>query len=250
MQHSRRRQSRVICVDRASVAAMPLFNPNDWEGSSNGIIQSCMAEYGVLNYCATQMRSICAASSLFCQEHVTRLKEQWHRSRFDSSELVFWAEVPELHVHIGAFFAGSKRLLDLLSQMLTSEKVVKVGLDGFHRAKEVYGGHVLNALRNNASNEKRQLASDLAKLILQAKTSWIDQAISARDQLVHPEKGFTQLMFRMEIVEADGDLVCATIHPPHIGKTPIVEYSNTVLKAAYDFASCFLRLLRPGGTGR
>lgn len=132
----------VFCVDESAVAAFSLFNPNDWMGQSRGVVQSCATELSVLRYSAARIEKLCANAKDACNHHFQNLNAQWQTSPWDLARLVYFGQVPELHVLIEGFFAGLKSLLDLDSQLLTTEGVVGAAVDGFHRSKDVYGGTV------------------------------------------------------------------------------------------------------------
>lgn len=95
----------------------------------------------------SQLRELCATSSTSCQPHIETFIQQWRTARFDLNKIIVYCQAPDLHMRIEAFFAGIKTLLDLLSKLLSSEKVVAGVVDGFHRAQGKYGGQVINALR-------------------------------------------------------------------------------------------------------
>jgi hypothetical protein len=234
----------VICADPSAAAGAVTFNPNPWSGASRGIIQSCWTEYSVLHHCVGQIAELCARSDEQCQKHLDTLQQQWRTARFDLQRVVVFGQVPELHMRIEAFFAGIKTLLDLLAQLLSSEKVVSVIVDGFHRAQNVYGGKVLNALENNVLANRKGAATKIRELILEHKTLWIDEAIRARDQLIHPDRGMHQLMFEFDLAAREDTLVCERIHPPTIGLTSIDAYARGALKHADLFSAEFFKLLQ------
>ena len=179
----------VVCADKSVIAGSEIFNPNSWTGASKGIIQSCWTEYSVLDHCVGQIAGMCRDANCLCQNQIKSIQEQWNTKRFDLGKVVIYCQQPDLHLRIEAFFSGIKTLLDLIVQLLTSEEVVSVVVDGFHRAQDVYGGKVLNALTNNASNDRKEIAAKAAALISQHKEAWIDHAVFARNQLIHPKKG-------------------------------------------------------------
>lgn len=176
--------------------------------------------------------------------NIVAMQEQWQLARFDLSKLVFFGQQPDLHIRIEAFFSGAKTLLDLLMQLLSTERIVGVAIDGFHRDRDVYGGRVLNALRGNATKERKNVAAKLDALISEHKKIWIDQVILARDSLVHPQKGMHQLMFNLEFVEKDGALVCVKAHPPEINERPIHIFAQETLQRATILSSSFLGALQ------
>lgn len=151
----------VICVDESTVAGAMIFNPNSWSGVSKDIVQSCWTEYSVLDYCVGQIKGICGAAEHLCRKHTETIRQQWHVQKFDLQKVVIFGQLPDLHLRIEAFFSGVKILLDLLAQLLSSEKVVVGVIDGFHRAQNIYGGKVLNALANNASSSRKQIATSI-----------------------------------------------------------------------------------------
>ena len=232
----------VICADKSAIAGAGIFNPNSWTGASKGIIQSCWAEYSVLIHCVGQIAGMCREADRLCQNQIKSIQEQWSMKRFDLGKVVIYCQQPDLHMRIEAFFAGIKTLLDLIVQLLTSEGVVTGVVDGFHRAQDVYGGKVLNALTNNASNDRKEIAAKAGALISQHKETWIDQAVFARDQLIHPKKGMHQLMLHLEFAEKGDKLEFTKVTPPQIDSMLIDEYAQKVLKHAQGFSSAFLAL--------
>lgn len=232
----------VVCADKSAVVGGQIFNPNSWAGASKGIIQSCWTEYSVLHHCVGEVVDLCGEAGYLCQNQVQSIQEQWNTTRFDLEKVVIYGQEPDLHLRIEAFFSGVKTLLDLIVQLLSTEKVVIGVVEGFHRAQDTYGGKVLNALTNNASNDRKETARKAASLISKHKDAWIDQAVFARDQLIHPKRGMHQLMFHLEFAENDGNLVCVKITPPQIDSLPIDQYAQKVLKHTREFSSAFLAL--------
>lgn len=233
----------VICVDPSTLAGAEIFNPNAWEGGSKGVIQSCWSEYSVLHHCVRQLSEMCDSGDKVCAINVATIQDQWKRSKFDLNKVACFAQQPDLHIRIEAFFSGVKSLLDLIVQLLTTEKVVAAPIDGFHRDGDVYGGRVLKTLRNNGTKEKKELAAKVGAFISEHKEAWIDRVIAARDQLVHPAKGMHQLMFHLEFTEKNGALIFVRAHPPHIESTPIHKFANEVLNQTTGFCSGLLKML-------
>lgn len=232
----------VIYADKSAFSGARIFNPNSWTGASKGIIQSCWTEYSALDHCVGQIAGMCRDAERLCQNQIKSIQEQWITRRFDLSKVLIFCQQPDLHLIIEAFFSSIKTLLDLIVQLLTSEGVVSVAVDGFHRVQKVYGGTVLNALTNNASHDRKEIATKAGALISQHKESWIDQAVFARDQLIHPKKGMHQLMFHLEFAEKDGKLACVKVTPPQIDSMLIDQYAQKILKHAKEFSSAFLEL--------
>ncbi|MFZ1058828.1 MAG: hypothetical protein WAP47_06520 [Candidatus Rokuibacteriota bacterium] len=171
-------------------------------------------------------------------------KQQWRTASFDLTKIIVYGQVPDLHMRIEAFFGGVKTLLDLLAQLLSSEQIVAAVVDGFHRAQDTYGGKVLNALDHNALGNRKDAAAKVRALIVDHKALWIDEAIRARDHLVHPEKGMHQLMFQLDFLAQGDTVVCERINPPIIGAEAIDHYARGVLTHAHSFSSDLLRLLQ------
>jgi hypothetical protein len=236
-------QNPTICLDLSAVPAFGLFNPNDWHGPSRGVVLSCSTEYSVLHYGIGRIKKLCQTPMDYCRVHFETFQEQWKRAGWDLSKGAYFAQVPELHALIEAFFAGTKALLDLVVQLLTTEAVVAVNLDGFHRAGFVYGGGVLNALSRNARASRGNTAKAIARLILRHKATWIDDVINARDFLVYPKNGSHQLMFQLRLATRDGDLVVEETVPPHVGSIRIDDYVTKQMGNIEAFAQDFMKQL-------
>ena len=234
----------VICHAPSTVIGANIFNPNSWSNDSKDIVRSCLVKFSVLHHCVDQIVEKCKESEQLCQPQIAALKKQWEAANFDLRKLVLFGEQPNLHMLIEAFFSGVKSFLDLVVQLLSSEKIVTSSIHGFHRSQDVYGGSVLNALRNNAPADRKELAGEIEALLNEHKNKWIDQAIYARDQLIHPKWGMFQLMFQFECTEKDGKLVCMKINPPVINSTPIDQYTQRTLENATSYASAFIALLQ------
>lgn len=234
----------VVCVSESSVDSAGIFNPNSWPVATKGVVQSCWTEYSVLDHCVKQLVTMCKEREKVCQSHIVTIQQQWSTQKFDLQRVTIYCQHPDLHIHIEAFFSGVKSLLDLLVQVLSTENIVSAKLDGFHRVRNNYGGNVLNALESNVPNTKKEVAAKFHALISKHKEEWIDQTIIARDQLIHPEKGMHQLMFRLEFSEKNGKLVCQTINSPAIESESIDEYAQRMLGFAETFTSSFLELAK------
>ena len=239
----------IICADRSTWESATIFNPNSWSGDSKGIIQSCWVEFSVLRFCAVQIQAICADREKLCQPQIAEILKQYQTAKFPIEKSIVLVEKPDLHLRIEAFFSGIKSLLDLIVGLLATEKIVNTAVHGFHRSNNVYGGTVINALQNNAVKSHKILANKIDKLLAKHKNDWIDQLISARDDLVHPKKGMFQLMFQLDFVEFDGSLRCTQIKAPTIGFTPIDQYAVRTLEQTTELVSAFLALLRRTETG-
>jgi hypothetical protein len=234
----------VICVDSSAVVGAEIFNPNFWSSASKAVVQSCWNEYSVLYHCIEQITNMCANARHMCEKNIATLQEQWRLEKFDLGKMIFFGQQPDLHIRIEAFFSSVKTLLDLIMQLLSTERIVGIGINGFHREKDEYGGRVLNTLRRNASKDRKDLAAKFETLIFEHKKLWIDQVILSRDLLIHPERGMHQLMFNLELAEKDGTLYCVQVHPPEVSSKPIHIFAQGILKQISAFSSNFLELLR------
>ena len=123
---------------------------------------------------------MCKEREKICQRHITTIQQQWAKQKFDLRKVTIYGQYPDLHIRIEAFFSAAKSLLDLLVQVLSTEKIVNIKLDGFHRVKDNYGGTVLHALENNASGAKKEVAAKIHTLIAEDKKNWMPNYPCAR----------------------------------------------------------------------
>jgi hypothetical protein len=233
----------VICLAPSSVAAFQLFNPNDWSGESKAIILSCSTELSVLHFECGNIEKLCINPDQHCLSHFENLKPCCKKPNDILHKTAYYAQIPEIHVFIKAFFASLKGLLDLIVQLLHSEKIVNAKLDGFHRKKGVFGGSVLNALSNNVLSGKEQIAQKIIELIETHKSNWIDGVIHSRDLLVHPMEGIHQLMFEMILESHDDSLIFKRAVPPSVGNQSIDNYARTQVGNIEEFCKSFIARL-------
>jgi hypothetical protein len=242
--------ANVICADPSTFYASLIFNPNCWHNDSRNLILSCGAELSVLHHCIKQIVLLCNNREENCQRQINGLQQQWDRKRFDLEKVNLLCEQPDLYIQIKAFFSVVKSFLDLIVQLLYSENIVNTKIHGFHRDKEIYGGSVLNALNNNVSQNKSPVANNILNLLIKHKGDWIDKAINARHQLIHPRQGMLQLMLRLNCIEKEGKLVCTHIDLPEIDSTPIDQYAQHTLEQLKTFVIEFITILRQQGSSR
>lgn len=235
----------VILVDPSYIS--DIFNPNEWSGTSRGIIESCASELGVLTHSAQHIQTLCASGTDLCRGYFAMLDQQWRAAPWPLAGGTYFGQVPELHLYVEGFFSSLKSLLDLLAQLLTSERIVGASLDGFHRAGTIYGGKVLSALKRNVIKERQLAASALTKVIQEHKALWLDAAIAARDAHVHPPLGASQVMFQLQLaVDAAGALEYSGVVSPHVGDEALDAYAATRLRHATEFAASYLQAVSPG----
>jgi len=235
----------VICVDPSSVPSLTIFNPNNWIGESKAIVQSCATVYSVLQHGVKRIADVCLSSNRLCQPHIDNLVAQWKQKPWDLSKAICYGQVPELHMLIEAFFSGIKSFLDLAVQLISTEGIVGSRLQGFHQVGSTYGGNVLNSLERNVRKGREQDAQRIRAFISEQKELWIDEVIESRHQLIHPSGGIHQLMFRFELEDREGDLVCREVVPPFVGESQIDVYSARRMQNLRDFALRFIDILKP-----
>lgn len=216
------------------------FNPNDWEGVSKGLIQSCQTEYGLFLHCQATVVSLCEQGRELCAGQIADVQQQWATAKFDLSRCDFFAEVPGFHVHAAAFFSAAKALLDKLAQLLSSEEIVGSHVHGFHEN----GDRVVRSLQRTARADRRPIAKPVETLIHRHKELWIDDLIVVRDGLLHPPRGSTQAMFRLVMSEHAAEIVCNEVIPPMVQQIPIDRYLGGVSTHAGEFITQYLALVR------
>lgn len=233
----------IIVLDKTGVDGASIFNPNNWRGLSKPIVHSCWAEYSSLVYSENEITKICEDSLKYCKNHIQDIQNQWSLSHFDLNRVEIFSHVPALHAFVENFFNSSKSLLDLLAQILSSEKIVN-GLDihGFHKKNGVMGGNLLNALERNISEENKTKAGQIRQLIVEQKTAWIDQSISFRDNFTHPEKGMFQIMFRLEFEKDGENLNLKNIIPPMVGEQSIDFFVRKQVSCVKQFSLDYLKV--------
>jgi hypothetical protein len=237
----------LICLDPVSVPSFIIFNSNDWVGESKTIVQSCATEYSVLQHGVSRIATMCLSGKELCQPHFDNLEGHWRKQPWDLEKLAYYGQIPELHMLIEAFFSGLKSLLDLIVQLISTEGIVGSRLHGFHRVGATYGGNVLNSLKSNVCTGREQTAQDIRAFIEEQKKLWIDEVISARNQLVHPSRGTHQLMFYIELENQIGNLIYKDAVPPFVGDKRIDVYSAMKVEDVKKFALTFLGKFRASG---
>jgi len=234
----------VILCHSTSWSAYSIFNPNDWSNASKPIALSCAAQYALLCYTAARLEDLFQHADEVCQSRFSELRAQWKEAPWDVGRCRYWVEVPEVHLHIQAFLATVKTFLDLIVQLVSTEGVVSTRVHGFHKRRDKVGGKLLNALNTRAQSAKSDVASRLREFLEKQKAVWIDQVVSARDGLAHPEKGMYQVVFALEIQADDADLKRLRILRPSINGQPFDEYAKETVNHVESFSRTFLRLLK------
>ena len=68
--------------------------------------------------------------------------------------------------------------------------------------------------------------------------------INARDLLVHPEKGFTQIMLEFIYIEDKNKLVLSKLYHPKINNQNILDYFENSISNIKSFAIEFIKLIK------
>ena len=229
-----------------SMPAYSIFNPNEWSGASKPIIQSCAAQYGLLNYGTSQIPLVLNNCEKLCRARFLELQRQWVKAPWDVDSCWYFVEIPEFHLYAQMFLSTIKTFLDLLVQLVTTEGVLNKKVHGFHKKGSQIGGELLHYLDTKALPEKRSVALQLKQLIEEQKGIWINQSIELRDNLVHPEKGLPQVMFSLEIKQINGRLGLVRIVPPTVDGRSFSEYTQETMQRVHDFSERFLQILKAG----
>jgi len=175
------------------------------------------------------------------------LKDQWEKQgQWRLNRCCYFVEIPEVHLFIQAFLGAVKALLDLLVQLVSTEDIVRTKVHGFHRDGARIGGKVLKILNNNAAASRKPVASRLSRFLEEEKTVWIDEVVRVRDDLVHPDRGMSQVMFALELRSDQGDLKLVRVVQPSVGSEAFDEYAERTLVHVERFSKAFLGLLRSG----
>jgi hypothetical protein len=154
----------------------------------------------------------------------------------------YFVEIPEVHLFISVFLNSIKTFLDLIVQLISTEKIVNKKIHGFHKKGKDPGGEILYYLRNKHMNAK--VAELLFKLIAEHKRKWIDDAVKARDSLVHPEMGLIQVMFQLEITTVNSELILRGLKKPSINNIDFDKYAESTYHQLSDFSQSFITLLK------
>lgn len=236
----------VILIHPSSMASYILFNPNSWKGASKQIIRSCAAQYGLLCYSLDKLDKLFIDAEKLCRPSLQNLDSQWNTAKWTHKKCRYLVEIPEVHLYIQIFLMSVKTLLDLIIQLISSESVISSKIHGFHKKNKIIGGEVLNILKNNSNKSKKDVANKTVALINKHKKDWMDEAISVRDLLTHPEKGIAQVMFELKVQETQQGLKLAKIIKPKINISGVDfnDYARGVLGKIETFSKDFLKLVK------
>ena len=143
----------VILVDNSSMPALSMFNPNDWNGDSKSIVQSCRSHYGLIIHATEKIKKIIQNADKFIQPPFNDLVAQWQQAKWEVNQCYYYVEIPDLHSYTQLFLSGIKTFLDTLVQLIYTENIVNAKIIGFNKSKKIIGGKLLNILSNNSKNE-------------------------------------------------------------------------------------------------
>ncbi len=235
----------IILMDESSVFSYSIFNSANWScRDTKRVINSCAMQHSLLNHAATKAKTLFQTAQEKCEHRFEKLEQQWGMSNWDVKQCQYLVEIPEVHLYIHTFLTTVKSFLDLIVQLVATEDIVNSKINGFHKSGTTIGGKLLKILDNNATKGKKETASHLHKLIVEQKDVWIDAAVGARDLLVHPEKGKSQVMFQLEIQVKNSRLKLGQIIKPSINNQSFDKFAETVLRHIEDFAKTFLGIVK------
>jgi hypothetical protein len=234
----------VIFAFEGTWAAHSIFNPNEWDEESKAIIASCSAQFSLLLFVCSTLSSASEGVQQVCERRMNELQHQWLRAKWNLHQCRYFVPVPPVHLSIQAFLVTIKTLLDLLAQLMSTERLVQTKLHGFHKKGRNVGGEVLHALKNKRNPVRGEVATDVRSYILEQKAIWIDNAVLARDYLTHPKRGITQVMWELEVAAENDSIRCDQIMPPHIGDSPFDQFVTTTAAQMEEFSTTILQKLR------
>lgn len=240
------RKIPIILIHPSSMASYLLFNPNSWKGASKQIVRSCAAQHGLLGYSLDKLDKLFNDAEKLCQPSLQNLNGQWNTAKWTHKKCRYFVEIPEIHLYIQIFLVSVKTLLDLIVQLISSEGVTSSKIHGFHKKNKVIGGEVLNLLKNNSNKSKKGVSDKISDLINKNKKDWLDEVVSVRDLLTHPEKGIAQVMLELKLQETQEGLRLAEVIKPKINtnRVDFNVYARGVLGEIEAFSKAFLELIK------
>ena len=81
-------------------------------------------------------------------------------------------------------------------------------------------------------------------LICEHKKLWIDHVVGGRDALVHPESGLSRVMFALDVVEANEQLVLRKILKPSFGEKEFDVYARETLGMVERFSKGCMKCIK------
>jgi hypothetical protein len=233
----------LIYTSKESQKSFTIFNPNYFKGTSRLIIQSCAAQYSLLSYSLEQIQNLFSRAETQCFPFLIELNNQYKNKKFLYKDICYFVEVPEVHLYIQVFLVSVKVFLDLFIQLISTERIVNIYIDGFHKYGDIIGGRVLNILKHNSIYSKKKVSKMIIKLVEKNKKEWIDNVIIARDNLTHPKKGVTQIMYEVKIRRHLGNLEIKRIKKPRIETDRFDTYGKKIMINLKKFSEDLIKLV-------
>lgn len=240
----------IILPHKTTIPSFLIFNPNDWIGESKAIIHACAMQYGLLLYNSAIIKELFQNVFELCQPGFTEFKKQWDLSQWPIEKGDHLIQIPEIQLQIQSFFTTIKILLDLLVQLISSEKIANVKVHAFHKEGEEVGGQLLKILKSNVPLSKRNKACEIDKFLTEQKSIWIDQIVNYRDIFIHPKKVLSpHVMLKLEIRADNRKLQLIRIIKPSINNQEFDEYASTILQHIEVFSRTFLQIIKMPNKG-
>jgi len=233
-----------ICVDRTAAPANTLFNANEWGEQSKPIILSCAAQYRLLLHALGGLSGVFRAGMETCEARLGDLRMHWRKAPWELERGRYLVEVPTVHLYVQAFLATVKTLLDLLAQLTSTQGLVLKKVHGFHKKGQCIGGELLEILTKRAAPGREGAASELRRYLNEQKDIWIDELVTARDNMAHPERGMHQVMWELELLVGGAELKCRRVVAPHVNDQPFDEYARNTTGHVKLASANVLRILR------
>ena len=233
----------VIFPHPTSWNSFHIFNPNDWAGESKAIVLSCAAQSSLIHYTSDRIEEVLKNADTLCQPGFLELDRQWRTSKWPLKKTYYLVEIPEAHLAIQGFHISIKTFLDTITQLISTEGIVAKKIHGFHKKGPTIGGELLEILKR-PNPPKAPVASSIEKLLLEHKSTWIDQAVNVRDDLAHVKRGMTQVMFELSVKPEGEGLTLLKIRKPKVNNKNVNEYAKKVIEHIDNFSRQFLSILR------
>lgn len=220
--------------------AHKLFEFNKWQADSKSVTQSCITQYGLINYTVISLDKVFNDLDNICQKRLLEYPFNLKEDKWDFARCAFFIENPIIHLYTQAFLAEVKTFLDLVIQLVCTEKVVSAGLNGFHEK----GERVLNVLTNNVVSGRNRSASRLIKLITDHKGIWIDQFIDFRDGLIHLPRGMMQIMVSVELEDINSKVSIKSVTRPSVNGMNFNDFAHLILNKLDLFTKEMISILK------
>ena len=239
-------RTTVILVADGTFYAHGIFNANEWADPSKPVVNSCVNQFDLLRFVERSLPRLADDLERACGRAETEMQRQYKRgNKWEVQALQYLVEIPDVHHGIHSFLTTTKTLLDLIVQLLATERIVHVSVHGFHKKGPVVGGEVLHALKQRRNPAVGAAAERIRQYLVEQKTEWIDAAVRVRDDLAHPRRGMMQVMCEMEFgVDESGSLVRTRVLPPQIGALDYDAYIRTTMTQVDQFSREFLGLVK------